>query len=467
MKKIYHISIIICITILSIYFYNYPLNEDSVWIIYSTQNMLHGATLYTDIVETNPPLIFLLNTIPLFFAKLMTISITHSYIIFVFLLICISLYLSNIIFKANSNISTSQRYLLQTALLVSLSILPSGDFGEREHLFIIFIFPYILMMMFQDKIKLSKKETIFISLFSVLGFNIKPYFFFTFIIAETIYFLYHRSIKTLFRTQTLIIGISGFVYLGIIYIFFIEYYDVLLPLVISSYSDAFKKSFFDLILFHINDLMLISIFTISTLIFVYKRKQLDLSMLLSLIYSLVILYFYQQKGWHYHLLPAFILTSFSFFYILIVYINKENYKFTALGAILILLISFENRYINRYQYISNILNNFKPHSKVLILSTDIARGLPLVVQSHHLWCSRFPSLWMLPKVAKDPSKRSLQNYMNNAIYKDMLKYKPDYIITDQFVYNYTIKEYEPLTDLIEKKYKKLQNSTNLVYKREE
>jgi len=134
-KKIYFFSIFIFITTLGIYFYNYPLNEDSVWIVYSTLKMLNGATLYIDIVEVNPPLIFLLNTIPVYLGELIGMKITIAYVIFTLFLSIVSLYLSNLIFKANKKFSQTQYYLLQIALLFTLVILPSKEFGERASLY--------------------------------------------------------------------------------------------------------------------------------------------------------------------------------------------------------------------------------------------------------------------------------------------------------------------------------------------
>ena len=327
----------------------------------------------------------------------------------------------------------------------------------------IFIFPYIFMMMFQDIIQISKTLMISITLFATLGFNLKPYFFLIFIVAEIAYLTYHRSFKNTFRLQTLIIGFSGLIYLSIIYIFFKEYIDFLIPLAIKAYSSVFEKSFFSLIL--VNDILLIGMFIIFFFLFAYKRHHLDLTIILYLIPPLLFLYFYQQKGWHYHLLPALMFSSFSFMYILIYYVKKENYKFAMFAGILIFLIIYENRYINRYENVDNVLSTLTPNSKVIILSEDIALCLPLVVQNGHTWCSRFPSLWMLPKIVKDSTQIKLEKYMIDSIYEDILKYKPNYIMTGSYQYSYIFKPNEHLDALLSSHYKLLNNPTTLIYQK--
>ena len=176
------------------YFSIYPLNEDAYWIIYSTKYILDGGRLYIDIIETNPPLIFIISMIPVSISELLSVSLTSVYILFVILLSFLSSYLIYKVLIYSKLFSKKIANYITFGTLFILLIVPSGDFAQREHFMMIFVLPYIIMSMFRDRVVFSKKLLFVVSLFATLGFNLKPHFYLLFIVIEI--FIIFKNRKT-------------------------------------------------------------------------------------------------------------------------------------------------------------------------------------------------------------------------------------------------------------------------------
>lgn len=148
----------------TLYFKFYPLNVDSTWILHCAKEMLNGSTLYVDMIDVNPPIIFIYSTVAVLFSKITSISLIISYIFIILVLIFTSLYIVVRILEKINNLSKNDLRLFSYFLFFSLTILISYNFGQREHLLIIFIFPYFIATLF--KIKMNIKFRLIISTFS-------------------------------------------------------------------------------------------------------------------------------------------------------------------------------------------------------------------------------------------------------------------------------------------------------------
>ena len=468
-----------------VYFTFSPINVDSSWSLYLGKQILEGSTLYVDFLEVNPPLVFIYFTFVNLLANIFSLPITYAFIFFILVLILISTYYSYIVLKS---IYKTQTYIIRTYLyfiILILSLFVTYDFGEREHIFIILIFPYILLMMYRNTIKLSSYHIISIAIIASLGFNIKPHFFLIFLGIEVVYLLHTKKISSLFRKDFLIITASAFVYLFIIFVFFKEYYTFMIPFAIDTYTDAFRIPSINL-LFRTECIfaMFISIFFF---IISKKRTNLDNKILLSVILTTLLMYILQEKGWAYQRLPLFIISLFFLLHYTMVYFRtnkndkkKKDYIMISLYYIyMIVILSFLSIILNSnmnnvyyYKNLKKIIYQFPNHSSIMIMSTDIAQGQPLLKKSQ-TWASRFPSLFMLSALRQKQNYNNhnkIKTYTLNAIYEDLLKYKPDIIVFPSKklgfdYYNYFTKEDERLKNIYEKNYIfKIQNNYIILIK---
>ena len=442
--------------IVSLYFSFYTLNVDSTWILYTSEQMLQGKKLYIDMVEVNPPLIFIYSLLAIIISKLTAISYASSYIILVIFLIFISLYLCFKILKKLSLEENFTRFYLY-ALIVILTLATCHVFGEREHLLLIFILPYILFSMHKDKLQINKLLLFTIIIFASLGLNLKPHFFLIFIAVELCLIFHHKKLFYFLRWDFFLLILSGLIYTLIIYIFFPQFFSFALPLALKTYMDLFNKSYLELILnYEFFIFFFISLFFI---IFTKNRFSLDNKILIVSIIVTLIIYFIQQKGWFYHRLPFFSLTILFLVNLMIFHLKKDLRLYASAFLPIILSIIVINSTANQTILfeLKEIINNLPKNSKIHILSTDIARG-QVLLKKNQIWSSRFGALGILPYVLHTNDKK-VKEYLFNSIYEDLVKYQPDTIIFcgkfDTFnYYNYFRNGDEKLKNIYDNNYSK-------------
>jgi hypothetical protein len=396
--------------------------------LHGGSKILEGSILYLDIPALNPPLIYIYASLSVFLSKLLFLSKESTFIILILTLVFISLYLSYKVLEKyyDKNNSLSLRLYIYS-ILVILTICISSDFGEREHLFVIFILPYLLSMVYKDKIFISKDLTIFIALFAVLGFNIKPHFFLIFLGIEFIYFIQTKNLKSIFRIDFLIIASSGFLYFLFIYVFYNEYLTISIPLAIEIYTDTFNKTYYFL-LFNLN-----IVFTTLVILFwlILSKRKVDYSFkaFLSLLLTSLLIYIIQKKGWTYHIIPF---STFSYLFLTHTFLNciKKSQRIYMLvfAFLTIYLIKQTINMVPRFNELENIISELPSKSKIHIISVDVARGQSLLVKKDQIWASRFAGLIILNPIWKDKTKTNLKKYMFDSIIEDMNKYKPDTVI---------------------------------------
>ena len=422
-KEILFVFLIIGI-IVSYFTFN-SLNVDSTWILYVASQITEGKTLYTDVSEVNPPLIFIYSTSAIYLSKIFDFTYSQSYIILVSILIGISSYLSFLILESTKKSKKHITYYLYVIIFI-LTIVIIKDYGQREHLLVIFIFPYILFSIFKDKIQFSNILILIIIIFASFGFNLKPHFFLVFFAIEIVYAIHYKKISYLFRWDSFIIFFTGVLYLILILLKFPEYINFALPLALETYSGLFNKSF--LILLKNNEVFIFFITLFIYLFFAKRDFTIDSKVLLITILSLFIIYLLQQKGWFYHRLPFFVFTIFFLFYITINYVqnNKQIYILSAIPLIMISILLNIQKNPN-FTELKDIVNNLEKKSKVHILSVDIARGQTLLIKKEQIWSSRFGALGILPSVLKNNNPK-IKKYLFDSIYEDLLIYQPDTII---------------------------------------
>ncbi len=121
------------------------LNHDDAWLLHAAARVLAGDTLYVDVVETNPPLIVWLNFLPLLLARAVGISEVLGLRLIVLGLIASSLLLSQMtLCRVLPDRPAGRRFLLVLSLFILLP-LTGYVFGEREHLLLALVLPYLLM----------------------------------------------------------------------------------------------------------------------------------------------------------------------------------------------------------------------------------------------------------------------------------------------------------------------------------
>jgi hypothetical protein len=182
------------------------LNHDAAWYLYVADRWIGGATLYRDLVDTNPPLIIWLTAIPALIARITGAPGT----LLLKAAVC-ALAITSVL--AVRHIIVRQWPSREFALVVLASFLTvpfaKEDFAQREHVVILLCLPYILAAGSGAPMP-STALRILVGIVGGVGFAIKPHFLITLIAVE---FLTMRArgprglgrVESLAATGTLIV----------------------------------------------------------------------------------------------------------------------------------------------------------------------------------------------------------------------------------------------------------------------
>ncbi len=440
-----------------IYFYYIPLNENSIWMISQSIDILQHKSI-TDFFNTSLPPILL--AIPSSFIALhYSLSPLHIFVVLVVVLGYLSFFLTRQILSLSRDTIPQQVRQLSLIILFMFFIFPGYDFGDREHIFILLSFPYILSVMLHEHLTLSRKQRIAIGLLAAIGFSMKPYFYLIFLTSELSLIIYYKSIRYNWREEFFIIAFSGFTLLSII-LYGGAHNPLSLDMALALYPFFAKIPSWKL--FAYNNGIYFASLLFAYILLNYRRSLFFLAWSFSLT-SILFLYIYQAKGYSYHLLPLYMLGVFGFFYTLIVEkVQSEYLK----NFIIILLIGVTIRhkipFFDHLKYrdinFSHIVDTLPNNSSIFVVAPDMYYPAYIMWHNHKTWSSRFPSIWMFGLSDKQEIKK-YENMVLRAIEEDIEYYFPNYIIFPlHYSYHYEklfLHKDERIAKLLNRSYKRI------------
>ena len=155
-----------------------PENSDMSWLYYVADRVLHGARLGVDVVDPNPPPIVWLNVPVVLIGRLLRVSPDIVYRALVTMagattvIFCRTLYV-----RAVRNPPAVETHLAGLWLFFVVLVLPGANFGEREHVFVILILPYLFVAASRiSGAEVRVGEAAAAGLLAGVGCSIKPFF---------------------------------------------------------------------------------------------------------------------------------------------------------------------------------------------------------------------------------------------------------------------------------------------------
>jgi hypothetical protein len=204
------------------------LNHDVAWYLYMADAMRGGASLYRDVADTNPPLIVFLSLPPIWLAALFHLSQSVAFNVYVFvgagvcLVVC-----SQLIPKAWPDAQPETRGLLIVTTAFCLLPFVRLDFGQREHLAVILLLPYVWLSATSGGRDAGPIASGLIGIAAGLGFAVKPHFAVAWALLEVLVFVRERfGVRTLFRPAFVAAAVTVIVYVGSVLLFLPQYVEV-------------------------------------------------------------------------------------------------------------------------------------------------------------------------------------------------------------------------------------------------
>ncbi len=183
-----------------------PLSGDVAWYLYAAGRLLDGAALYTDVIEVSSPLGLWLampvvalaraipaNPIPVLKSVLLLLSLA-------------SIFLSARLLSLAGEIPREIRNLILIAVAALMLFLPGADFGQREHVAIMLVTPWLLLQWQRlAGREVSPGLAILVGALAAPGFLVKPHFIFAFVAVVLVVVTVRREWRNVLRPEALVV----------------------------------------------------------------------------------------------------------------------------------------------------------------------------------------------------------------------------------------------------------------------
>ena len=362
------IKFALLVAVISPIYFLIPITHDAAWQMWIGRQMAHGANLYTDIVEVNPPLWFWI-AVPLARVAEWTGIRSLAFLIAFFLLsIAFSLWLC-------ARLAPKKMPLWPLAVVF---LFPLRHFAQREHFVLIFTVPYVLLLARRERGEaVSPKLSILVGACGALAFALKPQFA---VVPMVLELWAWRAPKI--RLETLMLGISAVLYVVAIAIFERDFLTEAIPLVLAAYDN-----FSSMTARSIGRGLVPYAYAVPLLL--YARKEAAAFTVASLSFFLV--YLAQAKGWEYQLIPAQ-----GMLFVAVVLSSTGSTVRRTLGLAAGSLILLPN--VRFYETPPEFRLDVARGTSFAALSISPRAAWPLVEERRLQWALPYMSLWMSPTI---------------------------------------------------------------------
>ncbi len=433
---------------------------DTSWLLEAARRFVAGGSYSANFLEPNPPLIIYLYSLAVFLSKFFG-HLSLSFIGLTYLVAGITLALSYLILKPLSGQHNQAFNLLLIGLCFAELLLPSSDFGQREHLSVMLIMPYLFLSAMRIEGKSCKLIILIISgLMAGIGFAIKPHFVLPWLVVMALVGYQKRSLRVVLQTENLSISLFMFCYIIMALILNFDYFQFVLPLDYHFYLN-YRHSPFILLL--TDPLTLFVLFCLLTNLLQLRQKKSCYLAILQIFFlanlSYLFLYFIQKQDWYYHLLPSLMFSSICLILNVHELIQRiSGNKQFQIGLSLNLLLSilmgsfllalcctWNLAHLAQRSDPNYVINQFLSELRTInqgpfmVISTSMEPNGSLLNYSGLSSSSRFPALWLLSGSLKlqnqqDPASQKLAQQglelTRNIIIEDLLRDPPNIVLID-------------------------------------
>lgn len=448
-----------------------PINFDEALILTISERWLGGERLYVDLIDVNPPLIFILNLVPAAIERITGLSGPISLVLSVLAYVGVAIWLSlKLLPLVVSPEDSTVKLVLPPLIVVALVIFAGDMLGQREHLMLASLTPYMLLAAARVReARMPLARRIGVTIFATIGFALKPHFLIIPALIE-LYVLVQRGPKALRDPTPWLMAALIALYPLATWIWLPEYYTQVLPLVMSAY-ESIGTADYSTILFG-NQLApaLIVLIPLGIAAFVGRFSTLIRVVVLASI-GASISGVAQGKGWPYHLLPAqtlaIMLTALMVAALIDTALAARRRQAPADGAgaapgpmargvIGMVLLGFvslsvytRSTFYDQWGYQDTIsaqlVKIVKPYAdgkSILVISPGVYPIFPMLNYAHAKMAMRFETIWPLQGAYNgcaitDPRYHDAEHVtlservFDQAMIEDFAKYRPPLVIIDK------------------------------------
>jgi hypothetical protein len=370
-------------------------NTDVSWLLIAGERWLDGQRLYSDILETNPPMAVLIYVPGILIARLLGVSTETVVDGLIFTAIVLTLLVTAFILRRSSLLLERRQGMLVTVAIAVLAVLPVQAFGQREHIAVIELLPVMAVLAMRLKREAPPRwAAVMAGLGLGLALAFKPHFALPMIACSLVAALRLKSPSILFATENFV-GIGVVVsYIACTVLWFPEYFVVITPLLRDVYTIGLPFSWM-----LAKPVVTLWVMALIGMALLRRDKTFDPALLLLVTASVGFgaVYFIQDKGWPYHSYPMMAFALLGFGYVISRRGGSASYDRSAWGAaaftpLFAASMIWFNDSIDARPVQAAVARLGLSHPTILVISGNAGIAHPLTRGVGAVWASRQQSL---------------------------------------------------------------------------
>ncbi len=435
--------------------------SDREWLMYSSQAWLEGKTLFGNLFDTNPPLIVWLYALPIdviihlgLKPGFQQFAVLGIGVVIASLIVCLRLMAYHPQFSGNTKKQAEFALLFCFTFIFSVNPL---FFFLRDHIFMLLTFPYMLRFMPSlAGAPIAQRLRIVVGCMAAVGFCIKPHCLIFMAFIGVMYLVSQHSLKIITCIENTIIYTAWVVYLVAIWYFTPDYFDVVVPMLLVTYSACNAKQMTAVFMKRPLRIFVVTFITYNPGWLSPYRN--DIFYLLGLCAAAVV-YIVVNNGWQYTYEPVTLLVVFSIGWVIwaaaFAKRDREARNLESRGAVFCLLLCGFALALNvkdMLDYDRPILNHVcdlqcaKNKALIQILRDNHARSFGTITfgfaywpyarrVTDTRWVTRFNNLWMLnyffpPYDKETPKDQWIPAYVGQKLAEDLDHEEPDIVFLE-------------------------------------
>lgn len=282
-----------------------PLNHDVAAVLDFSRRWLAGERLYVDLVDVNPPLIFVLNLLPAAMARWTSLTPAQAMVLCLLGVAALLWLMTEALRRGRAEGPVEAATL--TACVPLLMLVAGSDFGQREVLMAMAAIPYCLLAARRIEGPAAERGLALpVAFVAALGFALKPHFLAVPALVEGLVLLRRGPARALRDPVPWLMLAVWLLYLAAIPVFFPAYFREVVPLAWAVYADIHGPGPWRVLL---TDVMGAAELLLVVAVPLALRREAGAfgQALAAAAVGAFLAAWVQHKGWSYHVLPISIL----------------------------------------------------------------------------------------------------------------------------------------------------------------
>lgn len=419
--------------------------SDVAWLISGAEWLLEGRRMSVDFMEVNPPGAVLIYMPAVLFGRLLHVSSDVALDMSVFALVGAVSW-----FAASRFAAVSREPLTRAALLFLMSLVlliyPGSDFGQREHLGVLFLMPWLTLMA-SARLPASRVAQVMAGLGMGLAAVVKPHFILIPLAVQAFDLVTTRNWRRLFSLANLTGAGVAVIYVLSIIIFFPAFFTHVLPHANAIYLPG-RVPLYNLLMTREAGLLFMCVLIAISLRKTKGPLAVAGDVFLAAALAGFLFYLLQGKGFRYHFLPGLMLVFIALGLRLSDLHDRLHPLVVSIAAACLAALcamqvfdAEDARLTQRSRDLAAAVARLDPAPRLLMVSGDIQVGFPLVRLTRGTWVQRQPFLWLAASAIRlrmltPPAQRQPELYARyeamerRILVEDIMKGQPGIILAE-------------------------------------